>query len=117
MRKLITLSALLIFASALACAETWTGQLLDAHCVAQHKTDEGYKACNPAMGTTSFAIEASGRALTLDAAGNKKAAEAWKEYNSSADREKDPNAKAAPMATVEGTLTGDQIKVETIKLQ
>jgi hypothetical protein len=56
--------------------------------------------------------------LKLDEDGNRKAAEAWKEYNSSADRAKDPDASTDPaMATVQGTLSGDEIKVEAIEIR
>ena len=55
--------------------------------------------------------------LKLDAAGNKKAAKALKETNNGADRAKDPNAADSQvMATAQGTLSGDEIKVETIEV-
>ena len=68
MRKVCTLSAILVFASALAYAETFTGKLFDAGCVEQHKTE----ACAPTAETTSFAIQSSGKLLKLDADGNRK---------------------------------------------
>ena len=118
MRKICTLSAILVFAAALAHAETFTGKLFDASCVGQPKNEQKTEDCTPASGTTSFAIQASGKMLKLDADGNRKAAEAWKEYNSSADRAKDPDASNDdPMATVEGTLNGDEIKVEAIQIR
>jgi|ERR1039458_5274415 hypothetical protein len=118
MRKVCTLSAMLVLASALAYAETWTGKLFDAGCVEQRKNEQKMEACTPTSGTVSFAIQASGKILKLDADGNRKAAEAWKEYNNSADRAKDPDAENdGAMATVEGTLSGDEIKVETIEIR
>ncbi|MGA3039947.1 MAG: hypothetical protein ABSF54_04055 [Bryobacteraceae bacterium] len=55
--------------------------------------------------------------LKLDANGNKKAAEALKQSNHSADRAKDPNASDNQvMASVQGTLNGDEIKVESIEV-
>ena len=118
MRKLCTLSSLLAFASVLAYAETWTGPLLDATCVQEHKADQKYEACTPAVTTTAFAIQTSGKMLGLDVDGNLKAAEVWKQYMSSADRAKDPNAAANPVATIEGSMNGgDEIKVDNIKLQ
>lgn len=118
MRRVCTLSAILVFATALAYAETFTGKLFDASCVGQPNNEQKVEACVPTSGTTSFAIQASGKMLKLDADGNRKAAEAWKEYNSSADRAKDPDAENDHvMATVEGTLSGDEIKVETIQIR
>ena len=118
MRKVCTLSAILAFASVLAYAETWTGRLFDASCVDQHKNEQTMDACMPTSTTASFAIQASGKMLKLDEDGNRKAAEAWKEYNSSADRAKDPDASTDPaMATVQGTLSGDEIKVESVEIR
>jgi hypothetical protein len=71
----------------------------------------------PTSSTASFAIQASGKMLKLDEDGNRKAAEAWTEYNNSADRAKDPDAQSHVMATVEGTLSGDEIKVEAIRIR
>ena len=118
MRKVCTLSAILLFVSALAYAETWPGKLFDASCVEQQRDAQRYEACSPTADTASFAIQASGKMLKLDADGNRKAAEAWKEYNNSADRAKDPNAQTSQvMATVQGTLSGDEIKVEAIQIR
>jgi hypothetical protein len=55
--------------------------------------------------------------LKLDAEGNRKAAEALKDSNSSADRSKNPNAQDGQVtAKVEGTLNGDEIKVDKIEV-
>jgi len=114
MRRILTLSAVLAFASALAFAETWTGNLIDASC-AQHMKNN---PCTPTASTASFAILASGKLLKLDAEGNQKAAEAFKQSSNGADREKDPSAAATPVtATVEGTLMGDEIKVDSIQVR
>ncbi|HLY15949.1 MAG TPA: hypothetical protein VKR61_01935 [Bryobacteraceae bacterium] len=113
MLRVLTLSAVLAFASTIAFAETFTGRLLDASCAAQQKG----AACTPTASTTAFAIEASGKILKLDSDGNKKAAEALKGSNSSADRAKDPSSPDAQvMAKVDGTLKGDEITVETIEV-
>ena len=117
MRKVCTLSAILVFVSALAYAETWTGKLFDASCVEQQKNEQRMAACTPTTTTTSFAIQASGKMLKLDAEGNQKAVAAWKEYNQSADRSKEPNTQSQAMATVEGTGSGDEIKVEAIQIR
>jgi hypothetical protein len=118
MRKVCTLTAILVFASALAYAETWTGKLFDASCVDQQKNEQKTGTCTPTSGTSSFAIQVSGKILKLDADGNRKAAEAWREYNNSADRAKDPEMKSDQVtATVDGTMSGDEIKVESIQIR
>jgi len=113
MRRVFTLSLFLVFASALALAETWTGKLVDAAC-ADHQKNE---ACTPTAATTSFAIVAADKMLKLDAEGNKKAIAALKTSNNGADRAKDPSAAPEVTATVNGTLAGDQIKVESIEVR
>jgi len=103
----------LLFGAAIAFAGTWTGQLLDANC-ATHQT---IAACAPTSSTTAFAVDVNGKILKLDAEGNKKAAEAFKSYNSGAERAKEPNTQySAVTATVEGTMKGNQIKVESIQV-
>jgi len=114
MSKVFTLSAVLLFASALAFGETFTGGLVDANCAAQ----QANAACTPTASTTSFALEVSGKMLKLDADGNQKAADALKASNSNADRAKNPDAPDTQViAKVQGTLKGDQIKVDTIEVQ
>jgi hypothetical protein len=118
MRKIYALSGLLFFASALTSAEMWTGQLLDANCVRQHSEIQKYEECTPADGTSSFVLQTSGRMLKLDANGDKKAVEAWREYMSSADRKGDPDAKSRAMtAVIQGTVAEDHINVDTILLR
>jgi hypothetical protein len=113
MRRILTLGAAVLFVSALAFAETYSGKLVDASCAQQQKE----AACSPTDSTAAFAIQVSGKTLKLDANGNKKAAQALKESNSSADRAKDPSAAGSQvMATVEGTLAGDEIKVDSIEV-
>lgn len=114
MRRVLTLSAVLVLASAWAFAETFSGRLVDAACAAQQKN----AACNPTANTASFALEVSGKMLRLDADGNQKAADALKQSNSGADRAKDPNAANSQVtATVQGVLNGDEIKVEAIAVR
>ena len=111
MRRILTLGAAVLFLSALAFAETYTGKLVDARCAEQQKD----AACTPIASTAEFAIQVSGKTLKLDASGNKKAAEALKESNNGAERAKDPNnPDDQVMATVQGTLHGDEIKVDSI---
>jgi len=115
MRRILTLGTALLVVSAMAFAETYTGKLVDAGCAAQQQKDA---ACNPTTNTTAFAIQVSGgNMLKLDANGNAKAADALKQSNNSADRAKDPTAADNQvMATVKGTLNGDEIKVESIEV-
>lgn len=112
MRRVLTLSAIFVFASALSFAETFSGRLVDAACAAQQKG----AACTPSASTASFAIEVSGKMLKLDADGNRKAADALKQSSNSADRAKDPSAPSQVTATIEGTLNGSEIKVDTIEV-
>ena len=111
MRRVFRLSAFLVVVSALAFAETFSGKLTDAACADQQKSE----ACAPTASTTAFAINASGKMLKLDAVGNTKAAEAMKNKENSADRSKSPNREIS--ATVQGTLSEDTIKVESIELR
>ena len=114
MLKILTLSGIMVFSSALVFGETFTGKLVDASCAAQQST----ASCTPTASTAAFAIQSSGKVMKLDADGNKKAADALKGANSTADRAKDPNAQDTPvMAKVEGTLNGDEIKVDTIEVK
>lgn len=114
MRRILTLGAALLLASVWAFADTYSGALVDAACAQQQKG----AACTPTASTQAFALQVSvGKILKLDADGNRKAADALKASNSSADRAKDPGAASTPvMATVEGTLNGDEIKVESIEV-
>lgn len=112
MLRAFTLTAVLAFASVMAFAETFTGTLVDASCAAQQKT----ATCAPTASTASFGILVSGKLMKLDAAGNQKAAAALKDSNSSADRAKDPNSPTPVTAKVDGTLQGDEIKVDAIEV-
>jgi hypothetical protein len=75
-----------------------------------------------------FALQVSDKLYKFDSEGNKKAAEAYKKSKSGAERAEDPDEPkdggSMPMkhseeisATVEGTLVGDMIRVETIEVQ
>lgn len=111
MRIALRLSVFLAILSVVAFAETWSGKLVDAACADQQKTE----ACVPTASTTAFALNSGGKMLKLDAAGNAKASEALKNRENSADRSKDPNREMT--ATIKGTLNGDVIQVESIKVQ
>lgn len=115
MRRFLTFSAAVLFMSAMAFGETFSGALLDANCASQQQQSA---TCNANASTTAFAIQVSGKTLKLDSNGNKKAAEALKNSSNSADRAKDPNAPSAQvMATVEGTASGDVIQVDSIQVR
>jgi len=120
MRQLLTLLALATGCVGLACAESFSGTLLDATCYAQQQSQPNQQtnmqSCAPTSSTSSFAISVSGKVYTLDSDGNTKAAEAMK---SRADRSANPNSPttAAIAATVTGKKEGDTIKVETINVQ
>src|SRR5579859_4818557 len=113
MRTVLKTTLLFALVSGLALAESYTGKLIDATCAAQKGKD-----CTPTASTTSFALEASGKVLRFDAAGNNKATAALKEHDSSANRSKDPSAGSAGVnATVSGTASGDQLKVDAIQVE
>ena len=125
MRTASKLGMLLVFVAALACAETWTGTLYDAKCASQPGRKD-LSACTPTEASTSFIFQVSDKKFKFDSEGNKKAAGAYKESKSGAERAENPDAPAPGMgmqhreevtATVQGTLTGDEIKVETIEVK
>src|SRR6266581_4388332 len=92
MRSIVKLVALAAICAAFACAESWSGRLLDASCVDQQKAP----SCDPTTATVTFAINVSGKIYKLDDAGNAKAVEAMKSRDQSA---KEPAAPASPNAT------------------
>jgi len=87
----LRLAALFCMASALGCAGTWSGVLVDAKCYASEEsnvnprdttfwvdTDRNseIRYCHPKSHTTSFAIvQQSGESLKLDSASDVKASE------------------------------------------
>ena len=117
MRSIVKVVALLAVCAAFACAESWSGRLLDANCVDQQKT----AACDPTSATVAFAINVSGKTYKLDDAGNAKAVEAMKARGESS---KEANPPATPgqgntaiNAKVTGALDGQVVKVESIQIQ
>jgi len=117
-RKIYAVSALLFCVTSLTSAEMWTGQLFDANCVRQHGEAQKYEECTPAERTASFILQTSERMLKLDAAGDRKATVAWQEYMSGADRDVNPAARCRGLsAVIQGTVTGDLIKVDHILLR
>jgi len=118
MRKLFGLAAISALFAFAAPPETYSGRLLDAHCVMQKTPSTSAKssACDPTSNSTTFALNVSGKMYRLDDAGNAKVIEAMK---SRADREKDPSMPASTMvnAKATGTLEGDVLQVDTIQVQ
>jgi hypothetical protein len=112
MRRLLTIFGALALFSALALAESWTGQLLDASCYDQNKTAKG---CDATGSSSTFAIAVSGKVYRLDDTGNSKAGEA---IRNRANRSADPNQPAAATvnAKVNGKLEGETLKVDTIEI-
>ena len=105
-----------LFVSALAYAETWTGKLIDAKCAEQQEN----AACSATTSTTSFALRVSEKMYKFDAEGNTKAAEALKNSESGAERLVDPESDSSDTgatAKVSGTLSNDEIKVDSIEIQ
>jgi hypothetical protein len=126
MRTGSKLGVLFVFVSALAFAETWSGTLYDAKCASQAEKAD-LSACAPTESSTMFILQVSDKQFKFDAEGNKKAAAAYKQSKSGAERAEAPDEPKLPgmgeqhreavMATVEGTLAGEEIKVETIEVK
>lgn len=124
MKKLLLVCGSMALACAFASADTWSGKLLDSSCAQRQQQQppnqqmQTMNSCGPTASTTSFSLaDTSGKIYKLDAEGNRKAADAWKKYNSSADRSANPNSAAVQAtATVQGTLRDDEIKVDSIDI-
>jgi len=112
MRRLLTLLAFVSIFSALALAEEWKGQLVDASCQDAQQLEK----CQPAAATTAFAIVVDGKMFKFDAASNAKVTQALKNR---ADRSADPSAAPQPgviYVKVIGAKDGDMIKAETVEV-
>jgi hypothetical protein len=98
---------LAIFATSAACAESWTGTVVDVMCkgrdLASHTRDCAIKCAKGGYGL----VLPDGKFVKFDESGNAKTLAALK----ASAKEKDLKAK------VTGTLTGDLVKVEAIELQ
>lgn len=113
MTSIFKVAALAAVFTALACADSFSGRLLDAACVDQQKS----ASCDPSASTVSFALSVSGKNYKLDDAGNAKAVEAMKARSESAKGAGGAAASATVNAKVNGTLEGEVIKVEAIQVQ
>jgi hypothetical protein len=100
------LGAAVVF-SAMALAETWTGHVIDTMCKGKDAANHT-KQCSLGCAKSGFGIvTADGKFIKFDKEGNEKALEAIK----ATDKEKDLTA------TVTGSMSGDEIKVESITIQ
>jgi hypothetical protein len=114
MQIAVRLCALLLFVSALAFAETWTGKLVDADCSARDEK----AACAPTTSSSNFALKVANKTYKFDSEGNRKVAEAFGKSQSGAERSKAPSkADTEVIATVHGTMSNDQISVESVDIQ
>jgi hypothetical protein len=113
MRSIFRIAALTAVFTALACAESWSGRLLDAACVDQQKS----ATCDPTSSTVSFALSVSGKNYKLDDAGNAKAVEALKARDQGQKGAGAASAGTAITAKVSGALEGEVIKVDQIQVQ
>ena len=112
MRRIPVLITLAAGFSALALADSFSGNLLDAGCYEKQKAAA---SCEATATTTAFALDVSGKVYKLDGAGNTKASAALKNR---ADRA-DPGKTQSPivMAKVDGMDKGGTIAVENIDVQ
>jgi len=113
MKSTVTLLALSAALASMAVAESWSGRLLDAACRQHSRT----AACDATAATTSFAIEAGGRTLKFNTAGNQKAFAALKNRP---DRGADPAQraeKAGVIAIVTGTEENGVIEVGSVDIR
>jgi hypothetical protein len=93
--------------SALACAETWNGTLVDVMCKGKDLAGHTRK-CALGCAKSGFAVVLSdGKFLKLDEGGNAKALSALK----ASEKEKDLKVK------VDGKLDGETIQVDTLALE
>jgi hypothetical protein len=98
------------YAASGARASSWTGYLIDNACAAKNTTDDKVKAhtvscslMDPCV-KSGYAIYSDGKLYKLDKAGNDKALALLKATSS----------KTSVQVKVEGTLSGDTIKVKNI---
>jgi hypothetical protein len=115
MRTYVRLLALSGAFSAVACAGSWQGRLIDADCY-QHAQNPSAASCDPIVATTVFAVVVANKIYTLDDAGNLKAAAA---LNKAETRWGDPvqHTRAPVTAKITGTIGGRVLKVETLEIQ
>lgn len=101
-------TVIFIASSTLGWAETWTGNLVDAVCKVSHEGEAStLTGCPATQSTHLFAIELSNsKLLSLDAAGNEKAANAVKNVK-----------KTNLRAVVTGSREGLIVRVDTLEVE
>jgi len=116
MRRFAILTSFLGVFAVLGLADTFSGNLIDASCLA--KPNPTIATCQPTSSTTTFAlVDTSRKVYKLDDKGNSKAADALKNR---ADRSADPNAASkADMITakITGTMADGIVTVEAIEVR
>jgi len=111
MKRFMQIALIVCVTCTLGLAETWTGKLIDANCKTQASSQSNPErgataSCAPTASTKDFAIEtADGKVYKLDKSGNSKAAAAMK------------NNPSNSQITVNGTLEGQTVKVDSLDLR
>ena len=101
------LAGLFLIFSGWACAETWSGTLVDVMCKNQDLASHTTKCAIGCAKSGYGLVMADGRFVKFDEAGNVKALAALKATH----KEKDLKAK------VTGTLDGETVQVESVTLE
>jgi hypothetical protein len=116
MRRFAILTSFLGVFAVLGLADTFSGNLIDASCLA--KPNPTVATCQPTSSTTTFAlVDNSQKVYKLDEKGNSKAADALKNR---ADRSADPNATSkadSVTAKITGTMADGIVTVEAIEIR
>jgi hypothetical protein len=123
MNTLTKLGIILGMVGMISYAETWTGRLIDAQCYDSKATatSAGQKSpassgekldreCAPTAATTNYALHADNKVYKLDSSGNAKVATEMQSGALKLDKDGDLHA------TVSGSVQGDTVKVDTIKV-
>ncbi len=111
MKRFMQIALIVCATSTLGLAESWTGKLVDANCKNQASSPANPEtaataSCAPTASTKDFAIQtADGKVYKLDRSGNSKAAAAMKSDPTKTD------------ITVNGSLEGQTLKVDTLDLR
>jgi hypothetical protein len=109
MKRVLAGFALAVWFGAAALAGEWQGHLMDAMCAAKMKDKAaGHKAkCALSCAKSGFGlVTADGKFMKFDESGNAKAQEALKATSKEQDL----------MVKVTGTLDGDAIQVESLRI-
>ena len=109
MKTFLKIGAVLSLAAAFSFAESWSGKLVDADCMAKKDTSSAKTGsaseCTPTLSTINYGVQvADGKVYKLDASGNSKAAAALR-----ADRN-----KASENVTISGRMEGQMVKVDSL---